>query len=81
MRAAVSSCHSAPLDRNWWHARVDCSGELTRIEARIDKQLKRSEMSDMQLVNEKYTPLTETGEPAKPPPVPGKRGKRYRRGL
>jgi superfamily II DNA/RNA helicase len=56
-------------------------GELTRIEARIDKQLKRSEMSDMQLVNEKYTPLTETGEPAKPPPVPGKRAKRYRRGL
>jgi ATP-dependent RNA helicase DeaD len=56
-------------------------GELTRIEARIDKQLKRSEMSDMQLVNEKYTPLTETGEPAKPPPVPNKRAKRYRRGL
>ena len=42
---------------------------------------KRGEMPDMQLVNEKFTPLTETGEPAKPPPVPGKRAKRYRRGL
>jgi hypothetical protein len=56
--------------------------ELTRIEARIEKLLKRGEIDDMQLVNEKYTPINaETGEPAKPPPVPGKRAKRYRRGL
>ncbi len=56
--------------------------ELTRIEARIEKLLKRGEIGDMQLVNEKYTPINaETGEPAKPPPVPNKRAKRYRRGL
>ncbi len=57
-------------------------GELTRIEARIDRLLKRDEMDNMELVRKRAGPaLTEEGEKRQPPPG-GRRGpKRYRRGL
>jgi len=55
--------------------------ELTRIEARIDRMLKRDEMDNMELVGERAG-FTSTGEKVKPPPPPaGRRKRRYRRGL
>lgn len=60
--------------------------ELTRIEVRIDRLLKRDEMDNMQLVAEKQAQPTASedsdGEKKPPPPpVRGRRTRRYRRGL
>jgi ATP-dependent RNA helicase DeaD len=56
--------------------------ELTRIEVRIDRQLKRDEMDNMLLVEVRPGPKAAAANgDAKPPPLPGKRTKRYRRGL